>query len=107
MRVIFRFLGFWLLAGAFIALVLDGTRSIADARVVITPLGETWHALHSNSLQLLQPAIERHITPLLWDPVMLAILNTPTWVVVGLIGVAFALIGHAGRADDNGRFGAA
>lgn len=105
MRTLFRFVGFWLLAAAFIALVLDGTRSIADAHLVLTPLGESWHALHSNSLQLLQPAIERHITPLLWDPVMLAILNTPTWVVLGLIGVAFTLIGHGGRKNANNRFG--
>ena len=37
----------------------DGTKSIAGSAFVFTPLGQIWTNIHSKSLQLLQPAIER------------------------------------------------
>ncbi len=93
-RFLFRFIGFWFLAGAFVALVYDGTKSIAGNAVFITKLGETWNAIHSTSLQLLQPAIERHVAEWLWDPVALTILTAPTWLVLGIIGAILALLGR-------------
>ena len=57
-RFLFRFLGFLILAGGFIALVYDGTKSIAGSAFVYTPLGQIWTNIHSKSLQLLQPAID-------------------------------------------------
>ena len=32
----------------------------------------------------MQPAIERHVAEWLWDPVVLTILTTPAWLVLGL-----------------------
>jgi hypothetical protein len=42
LRILSRFLGIWLLAGALVAAVVDGARSIASSSVVLTPAGETW-----------------------------------------------------------------
>ena len=64
------------------------------AGVGITKLGEDWNNLHSTSLQLLQPAIERHVAIWLWDPLMLSVLTAPTWLVLGIIGSIFILIGR-------------
>lgn len=43
----------------------------------LTALGEWWFWLHPGSLQLLQPAIERHLSPALWDPGMQTLLEWP------------------------------
>jgi|SRR5215475_4293676 len=93
-RFLFRFVGFVILAGAFITLVYDGTKSIAGRQLVFTPLGQVWNNIHSTSLQLLQPAIERHISPYVWDPVVLNILTAPAWLVLGIVGAILMLIGR-------------
>jgi len=93
-RFLFRFVGFLILAGGFIALVYDGTKSIAGSALVYTPLGQIWNNVHSSSLQLLQPAIERHVSQWLWDPVVLSILTAPAWLVFGIIGAVLMLIGR-------------
>jgi hypothetical protein len=93
-RFLFRFVGFWILAGGFIALIHDGTKSIAGNQVFVTKLGDTWYALHPNSLQLLEPALTRHVHEFLWDPLMLTVLTAPTWLVLGIIGALFMLIGR-------------
>jgi len=92
-RFLFRFVGLWILAAGFVALVRDGTKSIAGNQVFITRLGEDWNNLHPASLQSLQPVIERH-AGWLWDPVMLGILAAPTWLVLGIVGSIFILIGR-------------
>ena len=96
-RFVFRFIGLWILAAGFVALVRDGTKSIAGNAIFVTKLGEDWNNVHSTSLQLLQPAIERHVAIWLWDPVALTILTAPTWVVLGIIGSIFILIGRKKR----------
>ena len=92
-RFVFRFIGLWILAAGFVALVRDGTKSIAGNQAFITRLTEDWNNLHPTSLASIQPAIERH-APWLWDPVMLGILAAPTWLVLGIIGSVFILIGR-------------
>ena len=93
-RFVFRFVGLLILAGGFIALIYDGTKSIAGGTPTFTPLGQIWNNVHSTSLQLLQPAIERHVSPFLWDPIVLNILTAPAWIVFGVIGAVLMLIGR-------------
>jgi hypothetical protein len=96
-RFLFRFLGFLILAGGFIALVYDGTKSIAGSAFVFTPLGQIWTNVHSKSLQLLQPAIERHVAEWLWDPVVLNVLTAPAWLVFAILGAVLMVIGRKKR----------
>ena len=93
-RFLFRLIGFLLLAVAFIALVLDGTKSIASNKIVTTPLGQTWTDIHSSSLQLLEAAVTRHLAEWLWNPVLLNILTSPTWLVLAVLGVVLLLLGR-------------
>ncbi len=93
-RFLLRFLGLWILAAGFVFFVYDGTKSIAGNMIYVTKLGDTWNAVHSTSLQLLQPAIERHVAIWLWDPVMLSVLTAPTWVVLGVLGSLLILVGR-------------
>ena len=48
-------------------------------------LGLLWYRIDPGSLNLLQAAVERHVSPALWDPVLVTILQAPTWLVLGLI----------------------
>lgn len=93
-RFVLRFFGLWILAAAFIFLIYDGTKSIAAGTAIMKPFGETWNDIHSNSLQLLQPAIERHVAVWLWDPVILSVLTAPTWLVLGVLGILLILLGR-------------
>jgi len=93
-RFLFRFVGLWILAAGFVFFVYDGTRSIAANALHMTKLGEIWNAVHSTSLQLLQPAIERHVAVWLWDPVILSVLTAPIWLVFGVLGALLILLGR-------------
>src|ERR1700757_1340689 len=55
-------------------------------------LGELWYAIHPNSLQLLQPAIQRHLHPALWDWVVQPALLSWAWVVFTALGFAFLVL---------------
>jgi hypothetical protein len=96
-RALFRFVGIWVLAGAVVAAVVDGTRSIADSTLVVTPLGQTWFQLHSASLNTLQAVIERYVAPALWDPVVLGVLQLPTALVGAALALVLLLIGRPKR----------
>jgi hypothetical protein len=93
-RFILRSLGLWILAGGFVFFVYDGTKSIAGDQIYITKLGDVWNAVNSSSLQLLQPAIERHVAQWLWDPVLLSVLTAPTWLVFAVLGAILTLLGR-------------
>lgn len=97
-RFVFRFLGFWILALGFILLVYDGARYIANSRVDFTSVGYVWSSIHQNSLLLLQPAVERHLAPWLWQSVLQPyFLEQPAWLVLGILGVLLMLIGRKKR----------
>ena len=52
-------------------------------------LGDFWFSIHQNSLQLIQPMIERYIAVWLWDPVFLFVLQLPLAIILffGLVVV--------------------
>jgi len=52
----------------------------------LEPLGAWWAWLHRNSLLLLQPAIERHLSPAIWDPGVQTVLEWPA--ALDLLGLA-------------------
>jgi len=93
-RFLARFIGLWLLAGAFVSLVIDGNRSIATGRVILTAFGETWYALHPVSLDLTRNWVEGHLPTWLWNPVILSVLLTPLWVVLAVFGAVLVFVGR-------------
>lgn len=86
MRFLFRLVGLLFLAGAFTALVIDGTRSVAAGQVNVLPLGRTLTILSPAGFQKFQMLVEAKL-PLLWDPVLVTIFLLPTWVVLGVVGL--------------------
>jgi hypothetical protein len=93
-RFLFRLLGYVVIGGGFVLLVLDGARSIANQTLSLTPFGELAYRVFSERYLLLQPAIERHIHPLLWDPVVLNFTLLPACFVTLAFGFLLLLIGR-------------
>ncbi len=94
-RFLFRLIGLALVAGGFVQLVVDGSRSIANSALTWTPLGESLFLLLRERYLLLQPAIERHIHPLVWDPVVLNLTLVPTCIVAILLGLLLIRLGRS------------
>jgi hypothetical protein len=94
LRFLLRAFGLILIAAGFVGLVVDGTRSIANGALMFTPLGEAAHHLLGERYLLLQPAIERHLHPALWDPVVLNLTLLPASVVTFLAGVLLLWLGQ-------------
>jgi hypothetical protein len=84
MGAVFLLLGFVVLVSDILAAGEQGFR--------LSALGEWWFWLHPDSLQLLQPAIERHLSPALWDPGVQTLLEWPLSVeLFALSGLFFVL----------------
>lgn len=96
-RFLVRLLGYGLVAAGFVALVVDGARSIANSTPMITPLAETLALLLRERYALIQPAVERNVHPLLWDPVLLWVMLAPTALVA--LGLGFLLVRLGARPE--------
>ena len=80
-----RFLGLVFTALAILATLIDLSRSAdVEGVIVLRPLGAHWFDLHPDSLQLAQPAIERHVAPVLWSGVVQPVLETPATIVFAI-----------------------
>ncbi|CAM5193735.1 hypothetical protein ARD30_06530 [Bosea thiooxidans] len=94
MRFLLRLVGYLLVATGFVMVVLDGARSIANSGLRFTALGEVLASALQERYGLLQPAIERNIHPLLWDPVLLTLLQAPAAFAALLLGFALLWLGR-------------
>ena len=97
LRFLCRWIGTLFVAVGIVAAVVDGTRSVAASELVMTPLGQSWYSISQSSLNAAQAAIQRHVHPAVWDPVIQYILLTPTWVVACVLGLLFLVIGRRRR----------
>lgn len=88
--IIFRLLSAVALIVAIVAGAQDVMLSWSAKHLIITPLGKAWFNLHADSLNTLQAGVERHLSPQLWDPWMVTLLQWPAWAV--LAGFAFLLM---------------
>lgn len=74
--------------------VLTGASLLSDfisgeGALVLRPLGQYWFEISPNSLQLIQPAVERYLHPYLWDPLIQSVLTWPAAIVFGLLAALF------------------
>ena len=93
-RVLLRLSGYLCVAAGFVVLVIDGARSIANSALRFTSVSETVTALIQERYALIQPAVERNIHPLLWDPVLLSVMRMPTAFAALLLGFALLWLGR-------------
>lgn len=93
-KFLFRFIGLWLLAGAFVAFVIDGARSIAASRIIFMPFLEAWSAVHAGSIETMQRGIEQNLSRWMWDSAIQPVLNAPLWLILGVLGCLLLLLGR-------------
>ncbi|MEM8842681.1 MAG: hypothetical protein AAGD47_12980 [Pseudomonadota bacterium] len=62
--------------------------------VQLHALGWWWAAIDRDSLLLLQPAVERHLSPALWDPGIQTLLEWPAAPQLMVLGAALWGIGR-------------
>ena len=87
-----RFLAWIFLILTVVAVFFDWQAIGEAGDFILRPLGTTWTELHSASLQQLQPAIERHVSPGLWDSVVQPILTSPAALVFGIPFLVFYVL---------------
>ena len=63
---------------------------------MLTPLVQIWTGLSPQSLASAQAAVQK-LSPRLWDPVVLGLIQFPAWIVLIGIGAVFVLLGTRRR----------
>ncbi len=94
-RFFFRTLGLIALAAAFVAVLYDGTKTIAGNELSITVLRQTWSNLHPESLAALQSAAARGGGWLV--TATQTVLDQPTALIFAVLGALLLLIGRKKR----------
>jgi hypothetical protein len=57
------------------------------------PLGAVLFRLDPGLLNLVQAVVQRYLLPMIWDDVLLPVLEAPAWVVPAILGGAMTLFG--------------
>ena len=99
LRLIFRFLGLMLLAAAFAALVVDGTRSIASNGIVLTSFGDTLAQLAPGRYGLWEGAVDQKVGPWASDHLVAIVLALPNWLIAAALGGLLFLVTRRRRAQ--------
>ncbi|MBL4807157.1 MAG: hypothetical protein JKY31_07695 [Rhodobacteraceae bacterium] len=84
-----RFLSFLLFVAAIARVYFDWQASRWFGEFYFIPIGETWAQIHFGSLQMIQPFIERTLSPDLWENLILPVLLWPA--APTLLGVSVVL----------------
>ena len=81
---------FLVMAGAVLA--SDFVQWGGEGAFRLTALGEWWFWAHKDSLQVLQPAIERHVSISLYVDVVQPLLLTSLAIELAVVGVFFWIV---------------
>ena len=81
-----RALAYLFLAVAAAIVATDLVSGVTTGEFRLTALGEWWVWIHRDSLLVLQPAIERHVSPALWDPGIQTLLEWPAALEFAVLG---------------------
>jgi len=94
LRFLARAAGLLLVAAAFVGLVIDATRSLANSRASFTPLGDLASTLFPKSYPLLEPTVTHSLPSFVWDPVLTSLLLLPASVVALVVGMLLLWAGQ-------------
>ena len=92
MRMVLRAFGLFLICLALGIGVKDLFQWYQTTDFVLTDFGSVWYWCHPSSLQLLEPAVTRYLSPFLWDPIAVSVLLYPVTSVFGLVGLVLVLL---------------
>jgi hypothetical protein len=92
--VLFRALGWLLLAAAVGAVVYDGLAWWSEGVLRLLPLGELWSRVDLDSLNRAQAAVQRHLSAGLWTWLILPALKVPALPAFVIAGTIFLWLGR-------------
>lgn len=93
-RFLFKFFATLSLAVAVVMAVLDTTRTVAAKALVVTPLQASWTSAWPDGLTTFQTFMVQKIHPAAWDPVALAVLSLPGFVVFAILAFLLYAVGR-------------
>ena len=96
-RFLFRFAATLALAVAAVIAILDATRTVAAKTLVLTPLMTSWQATWPDSLASVRLFLDQRVAAFAWDPVLVAILSMPGFIVFALLALLLYAIGRKPR----------
>jgi hypothetical protein len=96
-RFLLRALGLLLLALAFIFVIYDGMKSIADRTFYATSLTQFWIEIHAASLQSLQASVTRWLGDTVWRIGVQPVLDQPAAALFAVIGIILIMLGRKKR----------
>jgi hypothetical protein len=106
LRAIFRAMSLVFLAVALVSGVLDVTRSIADSEIKMMPLHIDWARFSPSTLEWLHESTVSFLGEFFWNPVVLTMLKTPTWLAFVVLSLLCALAARRRRPRWQENFGA-
>jgi hypothetical protein len=92
--VVFRALGWLLLAMAIAAIVHDALAWWTEGAFHLLGLGDLWSHLDMGSLNNAQTAVQRHVSSALWSWLIGPVLAIPALPAFLVLGLAFLWIGN-------------
>ena len=96
-RFLLRSLGLMLLALAFIFVIYDGMKSIADRTFYATALTQFWIEIHATSLQSFQAAVAQWLGDAFWKIGVQPVLDQPAAALFAVLGVVLIVLGRKKR----------
>jgi hypothetical protein len=94
LRFLMRAIGLLLLAGGFIALIVDGTRSLAGSSLYVTSIDAALQAIAPAAYQSLEKSVLAHLPQFVWDPLLIHLLRVPLSGAMLAFGGLFVLSTH-------------
>ena len=94
--VVFRALGWFLLAMAVAVIVHDGLAWWTEGSFHLLGLGDLWSHLDVRSLSDAQNAVQRHVSTALWNWLVRPVLMIPALPAFVVVGLLFLWIGGRG-----------
>jgi hypothetical protein len=86
-RLVPRGLAYLLLAAALATAVIDTTRSIENAKLVLISFEQAAAAAAAAQLGAFETLVKERLPEFLWDPVSLALLRLPASLVLAAVAV--------------------
>lgn len=98
MRFVARSLGLFLAAGTFVAVIVDGTRSIADEKLIYLSIRAVWLWLNAASLTSAQTWVEAYLSSFVWNTIASPLLEMPFAGLLIVLSILFFWLGRRPRS---------
>jgi len=90
-----RAIGWALLIAAAIVVAADLVGWYTYGRFMLLATGDLWFRISPNTIEVAQPAIQRHVAAWLWDPIIVTVLLWPSELVLAVPGLFLAWVCRA------------